>query len=123
MAYSRPYCKCSAEASALVQHDSSSDEEICRSQVGDDTLSDAPSVVLFIAMSVVVSWLTMRQSVDYTASCYSDKESDLDSFDDFENIDVDNDASSSALFFREELASWATKHHCRRGPINELLQI
>ena len=137
MAYWRRYQKCSAEASALAQHDSSSDEgneEIFRCQVGSDTLCDleknySSSVIHEdefsgrMVSNEVVSGCAEDVSLDCAASCNSDEESDLESVEEFEDVRVDDNASSSALSFREELASWATKHHCCRGPINELLQI
>lgn len=135
MAYWRRYRKCSAEASALAQHDSSGDEEICLSQVGSDTLSEleinAPSSCALhrdecggrVVNDGAVSSCEEDVALDCAASRFSDQGSDLESFEGFENGDVDNNASSLGLSFREELASWATKHHCRRGTINELLRI
>ena len=138
MAYWRRYRKCSAEANGLAQRDSSSDEgheEIFRSQVGSDTLCDleensSSSCAIHkdecggrMVSNGALSGCEEEVALECAASRNSDEESDLDSVEEFDDVGVDYNASSSALSFREELASWATKHHCRRGPINELLQI
>lgn len=130
MAYWRRYRKCSAEAAALALHESSSDGEVDEAP-GSDALSS-----LEIGLSSICSpdkadvddtcYFTSATSstcdeegavccLDNDASCHSE-------FSD-EDFEVDVEDSSSPLSLRKDLAAWAIKHSCRRGPLNELLQI
>ena len=141
MAYWRRYRKCSAEASALALHDSSSDGETDQPLDGSGTLSSleidptscAPDKVDVEDSCNASSSPTCDNQAgvsfegrilsDSSSSCCSDRHSDFDESVEHENFEVDINAPSSPITLRKELATWATKHHCRRGPINELLEI
>ena len=128
MAYWRRYRKCSAEASALALHDSSSDGETDQFQDCSGTLSSleidptscAPDKVnvedsLMLALPLYVITKLVHILSDSLSSCCSDRHSDFDESVEYENFEVDINAPSSPITLRKELATWATKHHCRRG--------
>jgi hypothetical protein len=137
MAYWRRYRKCSAEASALALHDSSSDGETDQSPDGSGTLSSleidptscAPDKVLDVEDSCNANSsppcdnqagasFEGRILSGSSSSCCSDRHSDFDESVEYENFEVDINAPSSPITLRKELATRATKHHCRRGPTN-----
>lgn len=134
MAYWRRYRKCSAEARAIAGCDSSSDGETSIEFVNEentgsgnlstleiDTLTNSCSAPDKADEDTASNLSLCDNEVAYSFESDSSN-SCCSSYDDKE-YEVDINASSSPSSLREELATWATKHHCRRGPLNELLEI